>query len=428
MQLLGQMNQFGFIFWMLLAMYCFLVAWDKTRWRVAAPLAAAVVFEYMSLWSYESQLLLILIFPVIVVLARREWRRPARLIAWYSVPVTYLVFAYLRYSHSGGQSYQESVLRKSWGLASIAGDWAFNIAASLEFWGWQRSGWRTPRSEAHLLSAIVAVVFAAGWVAVIRLGSDRDRPNPFAVNVRSCRNLLAAGVVTLALSFPVYLVLNSARGLWRTQILCGIGSGIVMAAVLALISWAPVGKAGRMAIVLTAGAIVTYCGSVAAIEKGGVHRWDWDRHRIAITELLQFAPRVQPETVVVFTNIPKDGDPFAADNLWLDTALRLAYPGTPVAGVYFFADGSPGPGNNLTLEGGSWHWDGKGFARMFTTAPLTRTIVMEYHVSPPGKLLQTLPSWLCKNVCDAELYHPNAAVAGGAISPIAARRFEVPHR
>jgi hypothetical protein len=424
--LVGQMNQSGYIFWMLLAMYCFVRAWDSTRWLAAVSWAlAATAFEYMSLWSYESQILLILLFPAITMLARREWRKPARLIAWYSVPATYFVYTYLKYAHSGGQTYQESVLRKSWGLASIAADWSFNIGASLSFWDWERLGWRTPRSEAHLLSAIAAAVFVVGWVAMIRLGEDRSRPNPFAESFRGALRLLAVGLVTLALSFPVYLVLINSRGLWRTQILSGIGSGIVLAAVVGLISCVPLGKAGRIAVVFTAGAAIVYYGSVAAIEKGGVHRWNWEYQRTAMVEILRLAPNVQPGTVIVMTNVPKSPDPFD-HTMWFDMALRLAYPGVPVAGAYFFEDGSPGPGNDLVLTGATWRWDGKGFARLFSAAPLDKTLVVEYGASGTGKLLSALPAFICQSTCAGELYHPDHAIDAGAVSPIAARRYTVP--
>jgi hypothetical protein len=37
--------------------------------------------------------------------------------------------------------------------------------------------------------------------------------------------------------------------------------------------------------------------------------------------------------------------------MWLDMALRLMYPGIPVAGTYFYEDGTPAPGASLEAEG-----------------------------------------------------------------------------
>jgi hypothetical protein len=429
MMLVEQMNQFGFIFWMLLAMYCFLLAWDSSRRLQIAFLAAiAAAFEYMSLWSYESQILLILIFPVVTMMVRHQWKKPARLMLWYAVPVVYLVETYQRYKHSGGHSYQESVLRKSWSVASIASDWAFNIFASLKFWGWGSPlGWRMPANSAYALSLITGCVFAAGWVAIIRLGNDQERPNPFAASIHTCWSVLAGGFAALALSFPVYLLLNSARGLWRTQFLSGIGAGIVFAGILGLISWVPLRRFARITVVIATGACIAYFGSVFALEKAGVHRYDWNRHRRALLEIARFAPSVQPGTVVVLTNVPKGEDPFF-DNLWFDLGLRLMYPGTPVAGVYFFTDGSPGTGNNLVLAGDSWRWDGQGYQRLFAAAPIAKTIVVRYNDSGEGTLLSALPEWLCKSACAANSYNPYAAIRPGPMSPIAIHRFGAPGR
>jgi hypothetical protein len=426
--LVEQMNQIGFMFWMLLAMYCFQRAWGATRrWVTAALAATAAALEYMSLWSYESQILLILMFPIAVMLARREWKKPVLLIAWFSVPLVYLVLTYLRYTHSGGGSYQESVMRKSWSVAGIAGDWAFNIANSLAFWSWARDDWQSPPIAGYLLGALTALVFAAGWVAVIQIGSDRGRPNPFAVDIRSCWILLAGGFAALALSFPVYLVLSSARGLWRTQLLSGIGTGIVVAAILGLISWLPGRRLGKMAVVLTAGAVFVYAGSVSAIQKGSRNRTAWEWHRKAVREILRIAPSVEPGTVIVFTNLSRDHDMFL-HNMWFDLALRLMYPGVPVTGAYYFADGSPGPGINLVLEGKSWRWEGKGFGGIVTTTGIAKTIVIAWGPSGTGKLIETLPSFLCKAGCAPELYQPSAAIVLDPVSPIAARRFNLPRQ
>src|SRR5262249_431966 len=87
LQWVGQLNQFGFMFWMLAAMYCLVRAWQSSDLVPAAGLAlAACFFEYMSLWSYESQLFLILCFPIFPALARWSWRKLPLALAWYCVP------------------------------------------------------------------------------------------------------------------------------------------------------------------------------------------------------------------------------------------------------------------------------------------------------------------------------------------------------
>jgi hypothetical protein len=336
------------------------------------------------------------------------------------------VFTYLNYVRVAGQSYQESVMRKSWSVASVASDWLFSIRSSLAFWNWAQTGWKYPATPAYILSAIAVVVFAAGWVAVIWLSGGFKRPNPCAPRIRSCWMLLAAGVTALVLSFPVYLLLDSARSLWRTQFLSGIGFGLVAAALLGLLSWLPIGRFGRMAVTIAAGSAIVAYGSVSAIQKGGYHRWVWERHRTAVLEVLRIAPDLQPYTVVVLTNVPKNADPFGHD-LWFDMALRLVYPGIPVAGIYYYEDGSPAPGDNITAEGKNW-LTRDGFGHMFPNTFLSRTLVVRYDASGTGKLVESLPAFVCKGPCDASQYNPAAAIITGPVAPVTARRYFVPER
>jgi hypothetical protein len=426
LQWVGQLNQFGFIFWMLLGMYCFVRAWDAARTRaVVAWSLAGAFFIYMSLWSYESQIALVVAFPILLVAVRRTWRKPIQLSIWYAVPLAYFICAYINYAQSKGQSYQESVMRKSWSLAAIAGDWVFNIAASLEFWSWNQNGLPSSISTATMLSIFAALVFAAGWLAIIRQPGARDLANPFARGARSCAMLLAAGLVALTLSFPVYLLLNSARMLWRTQILSGAGAAAVMAAALGLLSCLPLRRHARTALVVVLGTLIVYCGSFSAIQKGAFHRSIWDRYRTAMLEIFQFAPDLQPGAVVILTNVPRNADPFG-DNLWFQLAIRLAYPDIPVAGNYYYSDGTPGPGTHLAIEGTYWNLDTGGLGYPFVPLPLERTVVVEYNTSGAGKLLDKLPPFLCPRGCPAQLYDPAHGLITGPVSPIAARRYNVP--
>jgi len=122
------------------------------------------------------------------------------------------------------------------------------------------------------------------------------------------------------------------------------------------------------------------------------------------------------------TGVPKEDDPFG-DNYWFDMAVRLAYPGISVAGVYLYPGGMAGPGNNLRIEGAAWQWDGNGFDRLFRSTPAARTVVVEYSSAGAARLGERLPASLCSGPCPAGLYHP--VIVPGPASPIAVRRYRL---
>jgi hypothetical protein len=233
--------------------------------------------------------------------------------------------------------------------------------------------------------------------------------------------LLAAGGVLLILSFPVYLLLDSARGLWRTQFLSGIGAGLVWTAVLGLISIPLRKRVWRSAAVLALGAIIVYFGASSAIAKGAIHRAKWERHRAYIVQILDLVPSVKPGAVIVLTGVPRETDPFG-HNMWLDMALRLCYPGIPVAGVYYYSDGTPSPGNNLEAAGEGWKMQPIGMPTLVRESSLANTIVVEWNPFGPARLAKVLPEFICHGPCDAALYNP-ARVITGPISPVAVNRY-----
>ena len=64
----GQLNQFGVIFWMMLALYLLVVALQQPRPITAALFtAAAALATYLCLWSYESPLFILLLAPVLLL-------------------------------------------------------------------------------------------------------------------------------------------------------------------------------------------------------------------------------------------------------------------------------------------------------------------------------------------------------------------------
>lgn len=427
MQWIGQMNQFGFIFWMLLAWYFLTVAFKASSAITVLFLTiAACSAEYMSLWSYESQILLLLVFPIALLMhCPRRWRRlVAMAAAWYSVPSVYVVLTMLKYSQSGA-TYQQTVIRTGWRPTDLFSDWFFNIASSLEFWTWVRGDWKTPTGRVMLLSLCAAAVFCAGGLAVIRFARANVEHSGLVPARITCWRLLACGFVALALSFPVYLLLDSARGLWRTQFLSGIGSGVVLTALLsvAMSYGTSVRRSVKSVVFLALAGVVVYCGSASALQKGAFHRWLWERHRRAIAHVLKTVPSVKPNAVIALVNVPKEDDPFGHD-MWFDVALRLVYPGTPVAGIYFYPDGTPAPGDNLKMEGGRWKWDGTGFPPVVRDTSIANTIVIDRAASGSDALVPSMPSFMCETPCASQLYNP-AAVITGTISPRTVRRYRL---
>jgi hypothetical protein len=274
------------------------------------------------------------------------------------------------------------------------------------------------------LSALVATVVVAGGAAIARVGRSDRASSPLVSTQAAWGALFSVGAVLLVLSFPVYLVLELSRTLWRTQFLSGIGCSLVLTAAIGLIADRFSNQGAKLTVVLAATAVIAYFGSVAALERGSVQLSLWERHRSAMTQILRVAPSVRPDTVIVLTNVPKRQDPFV-HNMWLDMALRLVYPGIRVGGVYFYDDGTPSPGNNIVAEGDQWKWDGAGFPPDLRQANLANTIVVRYDSAEHGGLVTTFPPFLCRTECTTALYHPERLITG-PIAPSTVRRYRLP--
>jgi len=230
-------------------------------------------------------------------------------------------------------------------------------------------------------------------------------------------------LVLLVLSFPAYLLLELARSTWRTQFLSGIGAAIFSGAVITIFaSLIPWQRARPMCVILLAVPLV-WMGGRAAIERGGPHRWVWQNHQRVMQVLLRGAPRIENGTLIVLTGVRKAADPFG-DNYWFDMALRLAYPKTQVAGIYFYDDGTPGVSNNMQLQGDRWKWDGKHFEGLFRAAGFDQTLVLEFEAGDAARVLPAIPSFVCQGACpEQQTYDPQARIAGRTPSPEAGRRY-----
>lgn len=330
----GLLNQSGYTLWMPLAFYMFVVALqEQNRRRADAALLAAIFFEHLSLWSFESQLLIILVAPLLLFWryphAWRSWNAIGA--AWYILPTVYLFATYRKYANSGGKTYQQTILRKVWGVSPVLRDWAFNVGASLKFWSWRGTeAAHAAFPQLGVPAALAVLVFVIGMAWLFRAGWD------WLPGRRALAWTLLIGLILLVLSFPAYLILESAASVWRTQILSSFGAGLVLAATIGFFASYASGNWHRAGVVTALGALVAGYGAFSAVKKCAYHEWVWERQHAAMAQVLDIAPRLKPDTRVILTNVPKDADPFLNENEWFTMALRLAYPGTKVSGHYFY--------------------------------------------------------------------------------------------
>ena len=122
-------------------------------------------------------------------------------------------------------------------------------------------------------------------------------------------------------------------------------------------------------------------------------------------------------------NVPKDVDPFFHFAFWYNNALRLAYPRTTVAGVYYYHDGTPELSNNLRLSGTRWEFTGESAAPLIRAASVDQTLVIEYDRSGTVKILPKIPSFVCDGQCSGQPYDPYARILGGPPAPETLRRY-----
>ena len=423
----GQLNQFGMIFWMLCAFYALVIALDAkgTRAAVVATLAA-MFFVQMCLWSYESALFIIVAFPIIVLATRYGFsRRTLRIVAaFYVFPLVYVFETIWKYATTGS-AYQESVLRSSFPPLQLLSDLWFNVVSSLDFTRWGDGLPVSPDNSERIALAIGGgVVFALGIAAFARMLPDRGERGVIPAR-RLLWILLGVGFVLLLLSFPAYLILASARDLWRTQFLSGVGAALIFVAAIALLASLFRRRDSQVAVIAVLGGVIAAFGVSASFKMASYHYGVWQRHRTAVAEVLAVAPRVKAGTLVVLTGVPRSADPFG-DDMWFDLALRLAYPREPVAGIYLYADGLSAPHESMVLRGRSWEFQdtGTGVSALLQHVPFAATVIVRYSPSSGGTLVTSLPAKLGTSTAAVRgTYDPAGRIETGPPARVAERRY-----
>ncbi len=402
----GAMNQQGMLVWTLAAGYALvraLQAGSERERRWASGAAAGLLV--LSLWSYESQIALVCTLPLLLASTAPgpRVRRFRSLAPWFVVVLVYLLLTARRYLWIRAASYQASLLRSDASPTALLGDLVFQLRACFEFWRWGE--FLPEHAGAALLAGLATLAFSAGLALELRLRRDATETLP---GLASSIRWLALGFALAMLSFPAFLLLRDGGTLWRTQILASLGAGLALAAAAAALAALLPRRRPRELLFLLGVCGVAWFGAQAALRAGAWERELWERHRSVMAGLLQLVPDVVSPTRIVLMGVPADADPFLGDNQWFETALRLAYPGRAVFGLYQRDDGTPAPGAPALDRVDA------GFAIVIQQGPrglrLQSTAPQDASIQPER--------W--------QAYAPMARILPGPASPRALRRYGRP--
>jgi hypothetical protein len=420
----GQLNQFGFIFLMLLSFFLLLVSLDTPRRSVAAIAAiGSALAGYLSLWSYESPLPVMLAFPVAVMLLRSDV--PRSRLAWtcviYLLPVVMSVRGnVMRYlSMQGQHTYQMSVMRHDFAPAALIADLGLHLKNSVSFWNWPISIYMPPYLGSYGIAAI-PIIIGIGIVTVRAVTAEARSARPFKLD---WHGLLFVCIFFgfLVASCLVILTLGDNRNLWRTDFLPGFAAASLMAAAIyGVLHFIP-GSALRTmlaaSLILAVGVFATFAGVNSALGNSFI----WERQRLLMSSILANVPDAADGTLFVLRNLSPDADTFAY-NEYFTLALRLAYPGRNVVGAYFFADGSPARAMNVDFGGGKPRVRAEGMPFNLVSPPLISHVAVFDYDPSTGDARPIAAGPVTLGAAEIE-FEFCGAIARSAPSPTAARRY-----
>lgn len=424
---IGQLNQMGFVFWTLSSMVLFAHAQTCYSTIAGFLLAVGSAFAgYLAIWSYESPFTVLAAFPIAVALVLRPLPtlRFSLTTAVFLIPIaSFAVLNLRRYlSQAGATTYQAGVLRSDWTLQSLTTDLYYHVRNAFEFWSWPHVGFhRAPIGDYPL--ALIPIAVALVLTLPSAFAAERRMARPYRLDDRFLRFALAFfGLLIAAYLVPIILADN--RKMWRTEFLASFAAGTLMAWAL----YALIGLLGArrwiefsaVFLVSVMAAFSVQCG----VNAGWFFRTMWEQHRLVIASVLRDAPRLADGTVVVLRQVDLERDPFG-HNMWFDLALRVAYPGTALAGVYYFQDGRPAPGANIMFAKGEPRLEQTGFPtwfHQFTTSPVRHVLVFDYDPTTGGAHLVVDALVAVGDQIPVRGYHPCAAVRLTS-NDIGTRRF-----
>ena len=469
----GQINQFGIIFWTLLSMCCFLYFLRHKGFSRYVLLLVAIGSSYFGLWSYEGTLFGLLVYPALFNWVAGRWKDWSCWLGAAMVTAPAIIYSGLIVERliveRTGESYQESVLRKDiHNIGALAHDY-FHLLRGL----FDVPGWLTAKLEIFnvpMASLVSQLFLASATLALmvtlyfcVRLTITQYRVEKARANIRPLRAealgpktfQLIAMLFILASAFlaPFLALDEAAAGYWRTQILAGPFASILIVVLLYfLFIYLPQpvmhSKIATAAMYSGALLLVTMAGFTANAVSYQAYNDEWEQTRGPIERLLKTVPGVKPGTIIMLQGVPVGAAPWGS-NFWFDILIRLAYPKIEVAGAYSFdlasasaeevknIVGSGGQvlqlqngrqvlvphGHAFVIEDDQVHLAEAYLPTLITSATIENAIVLKWSANGPLKIIHNVDEIELAENPTRGRYNPDARIDLTGLSAVARRRF-----
>lgn len=286
------------VFLMLLSLYLFLRSYVSNNRLL---LLIACVLLACSFLVVETGFPLSLLWPLLLWLAlKRRQHAAVWIFAWF-VTVSLLAVRLLQFyfvsASSGNRAYQESLVEDQFDITSIGSNFLNQLEPVLRYFQVFKGSYADWFYGLALLGIVAAILFNVGSTQHVRSGR------------RPYRDWLVGVFVAIVLSIVPYLALEGILSTFRTQFFAAPAQAVGLAVLIGLVGTLFSPRGARLWISGITGAIVMI--SVVAGLNWQSHRpinpdVQYEKTARIIQQVVQIAPDVVPDTVLIF--VVKDGD------------------------------------------------------------------------------------------------------------------------
>jgi hypothetical protein len=344
----GQLNQLGMSFWMLLSFLFYLYAIKNKENIKYIYIIFSSISVYICLWSYESPLPVILFFPILIFFYKRYKNFILFSLIFLFPAIVFSIknfFIYIVDFHNTSKlSYQvSSALSYNLDFFNLIFSLYKHIENSFIFWHWPNTKYEPLLITTYLLSYLF--IFLIVFVGIIIISQSKKTIK----NKKYVYKFLLLNFILLILSFLVSIIIKDNLNFWRTDILASFPASCVIATIIYLFLYTKYFYENiKKIFIIIFFSFISYYATLAGVNSGYKAFTRWEEHRKSISSILSYLPNVPDQSLIVLI-MNNDNDSFR-HNMWFDLAIRLSYPNKIVAGNYYYKNNKKTPGSNIDFD------------------------------------------------------------------------------